>query len=156
MFTAFQPFFNNSIGLLLTTISHTEVLLEKLAMRLGGANGGGPGGEPRGLILLLEAVKAALKLALFTAHFTEGSDLGDPETLVAVAAGVGLDAAAARDILASGAYTNEVRHDERYWREQGISAVPAVIIDGKYLISGGQPVEAFEKALRRIASEIPA
>ncbi len=104
----------------------------------------------------LSGHQAALKLALFATHFSDGRDLGDPETLVAAAAGVGLDAAAARDILASGTYTNEVRHDERFWREQGISAVPAVIIDGKYLITGGQPVEAFEKAIRRIAAETPA
>lgn len=53
----------HSIGLLLTTISHTEVLLEKLAMRLGGSATGG-NDPPHGLILLVEALKAALKLAL--------------------------------------------------------------------------------------------
>lgn len=101
----------------------------------------------------LSGHQAALKLALFTAHFSNGANLGDPEALVAAAASVGLDADTARDILASGAYTDEVRHDERFWREQGISAVPAIVIDGKYLITGGQPVETFEKAIRRIAAE---
>ena len=54
---------HTSIGLLLTTISHTEVLLEKLAMRLGGGSSstGGNGEPPHGLILLLEAVKVALE-----------------------------------------------------------------------------------------------
>ena len=41
----------------------------------------------------------------------------------------------------------------RLWQSRGIGAVPAVVIDGKYLISGGQPPEAFEKALRSIAAE---
>ena len=103
----------------------------------------------------LSGHQAALKLALFTTHFSNGANLGDPETLVAAAASVGLDADAARDILAGGAYADDVRRDERFWREQGISAVPAIVIDGKYLITGGQPVEAFEKAIRSIAAEAP-
>ncbi|MBC7505294.1 MAG: DsbA family oxidoreductase [Sandarakinorhabdus sp.] len=94
-----------------------------------------------------------LKMALFTAHFTEQRSFADPETLVAAVVVAGLDGDAARKVLASGAYIAEVRADERHWREQGISAVPAIVIDGKYLISGGQPVAAFEKALRSIAAE---
>lgn len=101
----------------------------------------------------LEGRQAALKMALFTAHFTQQQSLADPETLVAAALAAGLDGDAARTVLASGAYIAEVRADERHWREQGVSAVPAVVINGKYLIMGGQPVAAFEKALRSIAAE---
>ncbi len=101
----------------------------------------------------LSGHQAALKLALFTTHFSNGANLGDPETLAAAAASVGLDADAARDILSSDAYADDVRRDEAFWRQQGISAVPAIVIDGKYLITGGQPVETFEKAIRRIAAE---
>jgi predicted DsbA family dithiol-disulfide isomerase len=100
----------------------------------------------------LSGHQAALKMALFTMHFSDGANLGDPEALVTAAASVGLDPDTARDILASGAYADEVRHDEAFWRQQGISAVPAIVIDGKYLITGGQPVETFEKAIRRIAA----
>jgi predicted DsbA family dithiol-disulfide isomerase len=95
----------------------------------------------------------ALKLALFEAYFTEGRDPSDPDVLVAAAAEAGLDPQAAREILASGRYAEEVRDAERLWQSRGIHAVPAVIVDGKYLISGGQPPEAFEQALRRIAAE---
>jgi len=101
----------------------------------------------------LEGRQHDLKMALFTAHFSDGKDLGDARVLVDAAVSAGLDADAAQGILESGAYIDDVRRDERYWREQGISAVPAIIIDGKYLISGGQPVEAFEKAIRSIAAE---
>ena len=95
----------------------------------------------------------ALKMALFTAHFTDGKDLGDPQVLVDAAQAAGLDPEKAREILESGAYIDDVRRDERFWREQGITAVPSIIIDGKYLITGGQPVEAFERAIRNIAAE---
>ena len=73
--------------------------------------------------------------------------------LVAAAEKAGLDGAAAREVLASGRYAEEVRHAEQLWRSRGIDAVPAVVIDGRYLISGGQPPEAFEQALRQIAGQ---
>ena len=94
-----------------------------------------------------------LKLALFEAYFTRQLAVSDADVLVAACESAGLDAAEARAVLAEGRYIDEVRADERFWREQGISAVPAVIINQKYLISGGQPVEAFEKAIRSIAAE---
>ena len=101
----------------------------------------------------LEGRQADMKMALFTAHFTDGKNLGDQRVLVDAAVSAGLDGDAARAVLESGAYIDDVRRDERFWREQGISAVPAIVIDGKYLISGGQPVAAFEKAIRSIAAE---
>jgi predicted DsbA family dithiol-disulfide isomerase len=95
----------------------------------------------------------ALKKALFLAYFNEGLDIGDTEVLVPKAEAAGLDPAEAREILVSGRYTGEVRHAERLWRQRGINSVPAVVVENKYLISGGQPAGAFEEALRRIASE---
>lgn len=97
--------------------------------------------------------QAALKHALFEAYFTQGRNPGDVEVLVAAAQAAGLDGAAAREVIESGAYAQEVRADERRWREEGVSAVPAIVINDRYLISGGQPPEMFEKALRSIAAE---
>jgi predicted DsbA family dithiol-disulfide isomerase len=100
-----------------------------------------------------EGRQAPLKHALFEAYFTEGRSPADHDVLVAAAAKAGLDGAAAREILASGRFGEEVRQAENLWRSRGIDAVPAVVIDGRYLISGGQPSEAFEQALRRIAEQ---
>ena len=47
----------------------------------------------------------------------------------------------------------DVRERERFYQEQGISAVPSVIIDDRHLIQGGQPPEVFERALRTLAAE---
>jgi predicted DsbA family dithiol-disulfide isomerase len=55
-------------------------------------------------------------------------------------------------VLASNRYADEVRAEERHWQEMGIDGVPAVIIDGKYLVQGGQPPEVFEQALRSVAA----
>ena len=95
----------------------------------------------------------ALKRALFAAYFTEGRDPSDREVLIDVVTRVGLDPARAREVLEGNLYATEVREREQFYSKQGIHAVPSVIINDKYLIQGGQPVEAFEQALRRIAAE---
>ena len=97
--------------------------------------------------------QAALKRALFDAYFTQGQNIGDHDVLVAAAVVAGLDPAAARAVLTSGQFAQEVRAAQQLWRQRGITAVPAVVINDQYLILGGQPIEAFEKALRAIAAE---
>ncbi len=94
----------------------------------------------------------ALKEGLLKAYFTDGQSPASREVLARVAAGAGLDPARARDILASNLYADEVREREAYYLGQGIHSVPAVIINERHLISGGQPPEVFEQALRQIAA----
>ncbi len=93
-----------------------------------------------------------LKRALLVANFSEGRNIGDHPVLAAIAADVGLDARRAQAILASGTYAAEVRVAEQFFQRNGITGVPAVIIEQQHLISGGQPVEVFERALREIAA----
>ena len=100
--------------------------------------------------------QADLKRALFDAYFTNGQSPADHDTLVAIAQAAGLDGAEAREILTTGRYAQEVRDAERKWQAAGINSVPAVIINDRYLISGGQPAAAFEQALRTIAAELEA
>ncbi|MEJ8630949.1 DsbA family oxidoreductase [Sphingomonas sp. I4] len=100
-----------------------------------------------------EGRQAALKHALFDSYFTRGEDISNHDVLVAAAARAGLDAEQARAILSSENYASEVREAERLWQGRGIQSVPAIVIDNRYLISGGQPPESFEQALRQIAAE---
>ena len=95
--------------------------------------------------------QAALKKALFHIHFTEGRNLTDAGELTAAAEAAGLDRAEAAEVLASGRYVDAVREAQALWRARGINAVPAVVVEGKYLISGGQPAGVFEEALRKMA-----
>ncbi len=101
----------------------------------------------------LHGRQPALKMALFETYFSKGESPGDRAVLARVAGEVGLDAAAALEVLDSGAYAAEVREREEFYLGQGVHAVPAVIINDRHLISGGQPPEVFEQALRRIAAE---
>jgi len=100
-----------------------------------------------------EGRQRALEHALFKAYFTDGENPGAHEVLIRLAGEVGLDAARAKSILSSEEYAEDVRKQERFYLEQGISAVPAVIVNDRHLIQGGHPPEVFEQALRRIAAE---
>ncbi|MBN8482395.1 MAG: DsbA family oxidoreductase [Xanthomonadales bacterium] len=92
----------------------------------------------------------ALKHALLAAYFSDGADVSDRDVLVRAAEAAGLDGTRARAVLASGEYADAVREREASWAAKGIHSVPAVIINDRYLISGGQPVEVFEGALRSV------
>jgi predicted DsbA family dithiol-disulfide isomerase len=100
----------------------------------------------------LEGRHLALKQAQLRAYITDGEDVSAHDTLLRLAAESGLDVEQARQVLASDAYADEVRTQERFYQEHGIQSVPATIINGKHLISGGQPPEAFEQALRQLSA----
>jgi predicted DsbA family dithiol-disulfide isomerase len=93
----------------------------------------------------------ALKHALLGAYHTDGENPGDAAVLLRAARQAGLDETAAREVIESDRYADEVRAAERHWQELGIHSVPSVIIDGQHLIQGGQPPEVFERALRQLA-----
>ena len=97
--------------------------------------------------------QSQLKLALFDLYFKQSGDPSDHQQLLKVVKSVGLDTQAAQQVLDSTEYQQEVRERQSFYQSQGISSVPAVIINDKHLISGGQPAEAFEQALREIASQ---
>ncbi len=100
----------------------------------------------------LEDRQLALEHALFRAYFTDGENPGAHEVLIRLAGEVGLDRARAKEILSSDAYAGDVRKQQRFYLEQGINAVPAVIVNERHLIQGGHPASVFEQALRRIAA----
>jgi len=99
----------------------------------------------------LEGRQLPLKHALFAAYFTHGESPANHEVLVRLAGEVGLDPQRAAEILATDAYAQDVRRQERRYLDLGIHSVPSVIINDRHLIQGGQPVDVFEGALRQIA-----
>jgi predicted DsbA family dithiol-disulfide isomerase len=100
----------------------------------------------------LEGKQLELKQALFSAYFTDGADPSDHAVLADIAARIGLDPQRARQILTSDLYAAEVRAREAFYRDHGINAVPAVIVNDRHLIEGGQPVAVFERVLRELAA----
>ena len=99
-----------------------------------------------------EQAQRDLKMGLLEAYHGQGRNLSDPEVLVDVVARAGLDAERARRVLEEGEFADAVREREGYWQQLGIHAVPSVVINGRHLIQGGQPLEVFEQALRQLAA----
>jgi predicted DsbA family dithiol-disulfide isomerase len=94
-----------------------------------------------------------LKLALFDAHFQQRRDVSDRAVLLDIAASLGLDRAAAEAALDDEVLASEVRTEEREARAMDINAVPTMIVNRRYLISGAQESHTYANLLRRIVAE---
>lgn len=94
-----------------------------------------------------------LKKAFLEAYQGRGEVIESHEVLLAIIKTQGMDTDAAKAVLDSDTYAEEVRAKENLYTSAGIHSVPAVIINDKHLISGGQPAAVFANALRQIAAE---
>ena len=95
-----------------------------------------------------EGVQDRAKERLLRAHFVEGADLSDPDTLVALMGEAGVGEDKARAVLGNpDEYAKDVESDIEEARMLGATGVPFFVIDRKYGISGAQPVETFSQAL---------
>ena len=92
-----------------------------------------------------------LKLALFRAHFNQRRRIGARDVLLDVAEEVGLDRAGALAALSDPAIGARVRTEEQQAWEMNITGVPAMVVQGKFLIPGAQAPESYVTALRRVA-----
>lgn len=101
----------------------------------------------------------AMVEALFRGYFLEGEDLSDDTTLVRLAVAVGANEAEAAAYLASDADAEDIRNEDAFARQVGITGVPCFIVDRKFALSGAQPPEAlielFEHARREAESPTP-
>jgi predicted DsbA family dithiol-disulfide isomerase len=100
----------------------------------------------------------AAKERLLRAHFTEGADLSDHETLTRLMTEAGAGEARVREVLAGTEYAGAVQDDIAMAIRLGANGVPFFVIDRKYGVSGAQPAETFLPVLRSAyaAAEAPA
>lgn len=101
--------------------------------------------------LILAAGDDAMPTAeqFFAAYFSEGANLNDADTLVGIATRAGLDAARARDVLATDAYADTVRTSQQEAARLGVRGVPFYVFAGKLALSGAQPVDVFADVIRQ-------
>jgi len=102
----------------------------------------------------LEGKQRELKEALFTAYLSDKRDVSNHVVLADIAQRVGLEREGAADVLQSGKFSRYVRMSEELSMSRGINAVPTLVVNDQYLISGGQPAKVFEHVLREIAATI--
>src|SRR5471032_2847562 len=93
-----------------------------------------------------------LKKVLLRGYFIDGQNVSDHETLARLAAEAGLEVEGARRVLGSTAYANEVRELEAFYREHGINSVPAMVLNGRQLVSGSQSISYYEQMLREMSA----
>ena len=100
--------------------------------------------------------QAAMKERLLQAYFTDGLDIGDPEVLADCAAEIGLDRRAVLEFLESDRGTAEVAAELAEARDEGITAVPTYVFNGKWAVPGAQEPETFAQVLRKMATDATA
>lgn len=95
-------------------------------------------------------VQTRLKLALFDTHFQQRRKLSDRAVLLDVAAQVGINPVGAAEALDDETLSQRIRQEEAAAWDMNISGVPAMLVQGKYLIPGAQEPEVYVNALRRV------
>ncbi|WP_373095658.1 DsbA family protein [Zhongshania sp.] len=94
-----------------------------------------------------------LKQALFSAHFTHCRNLSDHKVLADVAAEIGLERIEALAVLKDQRFAAEVRAAEKFWLDQGVQGVPALVFNRRHLVTGAQGVENYMRILAQLAEE---
>ena len=98
-------------------------------------------------------LQGAVKERFLRGYFTEGQDVSDPQVLRAMATDAGLPAQQVDDVLSSSAFARDVVADQAEAQAYGATGVPFTVVDGRYGVSGAQPVEVFAEALRRATAD---
>jgi predicted DsbA family dithiol-disulfide isomerase len=95
----------------------------------------------------------AAEESLFKAYFTEGKNIADRDTLVALGESIGLDSAEVKQTLQTDAFATDVQHDIEEAGALGVQGVPFFVINRKYAVSGAQSVDVFKQALDKAYTE---
>jgi predicted DsbA family dithiol-disulfide isomerase len=110
------------------------------------------------LLWLAEATghQQVLKERLLRAYFTEGRDISSHDALAELAGEVGMPADNVRSYLASSDGTAQVREWLDHAADEGITAVPTYVIEGKWAIPGAQDTDTFVRVIRKFLAAEPA
>lgn len=101
----------------------------------------------------LEGRQAAMVSTLLRAHWREGRDIGDPETLADLGAEVGMDRAMVARLLASDADRDTIATREAHARERGVRAVPTFVIANTHVVEGAQPTDLWLRVIDDLAGQ---
>ncbi|CTQ33823.1 DsbA family oxidoreductase [Jannaschia rubra] len=102
----------------------------------------------------LEGRQTPVVQALFEGYFEKGRDIGDRDTLVAIAAESGLDGAMVARLLASDADAEDMRVRDAHARDRGVTGVPTFVVDNRHVLRGAQPPELWEQVIAEILEQL--
>lgn len=101
----------------------------------------------------IEGLANDFERAVKKGYFTDGKIISDPDTLRGFAAEVGLDDRRVEEVLGSDEFATDVVQELALARQLGVQGVPFFIFEGKFAVTGAQPVEVFTQALEKTAAE---
>ncbi len=97
----------------------------------------------------LEGNQTELDLALFEAYFSHNKNVNDLDVLLQAVQQAGLDREQARSVLEDQRYAATVREKEQYWLSQGVRAVPTMVFNGRYAVSGAREPDELKEVIER-------
>lgn len=95
----------------------------------------------------------AVKERFLRAYFTDGMDVSDPAVLRSLAVEAGLPQGRVEEVLGTQEYADDVLADQAQAQAYGATGVPFTVVDGRYGVSGAQPVEVFAEAITRARAD---
>lgn len=90
---------------------------------------------------------------LFHAYFNENKQMSDFKVLTGIAGEIGLDIPEVQEMLSNNQFAANVRMDETEAQRIGIHAVPYIVINEKYAVSGAQSPEVFIEIIKKVLNE---
>ena len=94
----------------------------------------------------------AIHMKLYQAYFVDQKNIADVDLLVSIAEGVGLDGAAARDVLENRTFKDAVDEDWAKSQGYGVTGVPTYVADGQGVV-GAQPYEVLVQFMDAVGAE---
>ncbi len=102
----------------------------------------------------IEQRQTPMVSALFKAYFVDGRDIGDAETLTAIAGEVGLDAAMTAELLNGVADADDIRARDAHARNRGVTGVPTFILANQHVLTGAQPPELWAQVIEEVTTKL--
>lgn len=100
-----------------------------------------------------QGMGAAYHEAVFRAYWQQAQDISNLDVLAQIAESVGLERPLFLDALTNSQYAQQVRTDIEQAFQYGLSGVPALVFDMKYLVVGAQPYEMLSQVTEKALAE---
>ncbi|WGR59895.1 DsbA family oxidoreductase [Paracoccus ferrooxidans] len=101
----------------------------------------------------LEGAQTPVMAALMRAHWREGRNISNPDVLVEIGEGAGMDGAVIRRLLASDADADTVQAREMHARQRGVNSVPTFVVADAHVVTGAQPAALWLQVIDELAGK---